>query len=170
MRGRRKLPGFNVPVAKPEKVGPEANPWFWHPDRPQSKVADERFVDDLAKVDPKLAVSWNPVRGNWQVFTKAPNFSHPICTGWKLLFIHHDGDGGYLPLDNRIMARLYSADLSRWPSAKAYFDQVDSEVRRQKAKQEERLKQEAIDQAMPFWEHSQIKNIGKGSKFSTYHA
>lgn len=161
---------FRVPVAKVAKAGPETNPWFWHPGRAQGRVADERFVEELEKLDPKLAVSWNPVRSNWQVFTRAPQFRHPICQGWKLLFIHHDGAGGYLPLDNRLMARLYASDLQRWGGAKRYFDQVQSQIERDKEKGEAKDLQDTIDIAMESWQHSRIKNIGRGSKFSEYHA
>lgn len=166
---------FNVPVAKPVKLGPEHNVWFWNPARPQFKQANEGFVERLHKeMGEELEVTWNPVIDRWQVWSKAPRFQHPICQGWRLLFIHHDSQGGYLPLDERLFARLFEASAAKHGSAKQYIDRIQAEYWRDQDKKNKRLTQEAIDQAMPFFDHSQIKvsmrGKSNGSKFSTYHA
>lgn len=167
MEQRRKVGRYGLPLAKPVKQGPEVNPWFWHPDRKQGgPVAPLSFVEELEKVDEGLAVAWNPVRENWAVWQRAPKYP----SGWRLLFIHHDGQGGYLPLDNRLFARLYAADMRNWGSARKYFDQVQAQVERDREAEEKRYQDELMAEAVPHFDYSQIKNIGHGSKFSTYHA
>lgn len=169
--GHRRLNPFKQEISKPKRVGPEHNPWFWNPSRGQFTKAPERFIELLkSEMGEELEVTWNPLTERWQIWSKAPRFQHPICQGWRLLFVHQDANGGYLPLDERVYARLYQASADKHGSAKKYIDRVISEYWRDKERTNERLKQEAIDQAMPFWDHSQIKNIGKGSKFSTYFA
>ena len=83
-------------------------------------------------------------------------------------------DGSYMPLDERTLAAVFNASARKWGSGRAYFDQVESAVRREQAAKERRQRQDAIDIAMPSFEHSQIKVSGfgksSGSKFSTYHS
>ena len=161
---------FKQAIAKPRKLGPEHNPWFWNPSRVGVKFAPSWFDKYLEEVGPDLAVTWNPMIERWQAFCKAPRIQHPVCQGWRLLFIHKDINDSYLPLDERLVARIFAASAMANGSAMRYFERIASEYHRDQEKKEARLKQEAIDQAMPYYEHSQIKNIGKGSKFSTYHA
>lgn len=160
---------FTQAIAKPRKLGPETNPWFWNPARIGIKLAPVEFRAKLHEFAPEVEVTWNPITERWQVFTRSEKFSHPICQGWKLLWIHQL-NGEYIPLDERLFARLYSASVLAHGSAKEYFLRIQAEQERDDRKREELHRQEAIDIAMPFYEHSQIKNIGKGSKFSTYHA
>jgi len=105
----------------------------------------------------------------WQVWTRKERLQTPVCRGWQLLFIHQDSDGSYLPLDERLLARLFSASADRWGNAREYFKSVEREIERRKEKQHADSLQDSIDRAMTVWDYSQIKNIGKGNKFSTYH-
>lgn len=163
---------FKQPIKRPTRIpDPSENPWFWHPSNVYARRAPEYFRAPLrAQMGEELDVTWNPVIERWQVWTRAPKIQHPVCQGWRLLFIHNAADGSYLPLDERVYARLYSASARVHGDGKKYFDRIQSEYWRDQERKEKRLRQEAVDQAMPFWEHSQIKNIGKGNKFSTYHA
>jgi hypothetical protein len=138
-------------------------------------MAPDYFRDSFkSEMGDELEITWNPIDERWQVWMRSPKFVHPLCQGWKLLFIHNGPDGEYLPLDERLKARLYSASAAKHGDAKKYFDRIESEYWRDKDKKDKRLTQEAIDQAMPFWDHSQIKvamrGKSNGSKFSTYHA
>ena len=151
-------------------LGPERNVWYWHPNRAGIQLAPSWFLTQLHALGPELSATWNPVTERWQLWSASPRFQHPICQGWRLLFVHHDAQGGYLPLDERIFARLYSASAQVYGSAKGYFEHVANEMERDRAKQARQDHQDQLDMAMPYFEHAQIKNIGKGSKFATYHS
>jgi hypothetical protein len=112
-----------------------------------------------------IDVRWNPVHEKWGVFYRNPKIAHPICTGWVLLFLV-DPD----KLDARVLSRLYAASAAKWGNAKQYFAAVEREMEREAEAREKARQNEAIDMAMPFWEHSRISNIGKGNKFSEYHS
>lgn len=164
---------FRQPIARPRTLGPEHNPWFWNPARLGVRLAPEDFRQRLHDLGEELEVTWNPVTERWQVFARTPRIQHPICQGWKLLFVHHL-DGAYLPLDERLFARLYAASVLTHGSAKEYFNRIVAEMERDEERKNARQRQDAIDIAMPFWEHSQIKvsmcGESSGSKFSTYHS
>ena len=159
---------FKIPIAKPQKFDPVNNPWFWNPNRLGVKGPQKEFQAKLESLDPNLSTTWNPIMEKWMLWVRAPRLRSPLCQGWRLLFIHHDGQGGYLPLDERFLARLYSIDASRVGNAKQYFDRITREAERDKERADKQWQQDTIDAAMPSWEYSQIKNIGKGSKFSEY--
>jgi len=158
-------------ISKPVPLGPEHNVWFWNPNRIGARGPEPSFESRLrSEFGDDIGVTWNPITERWQVFARAPKVQTPICQGWRLLFIHWGADHQFLPLDERVFGRIYQVDSSRNGGAKKYFERIIQEYHRDEAKREVEKKQDAIDQAMPYWEHSQIKNIGKGSKFSTYHA
>lgn len=166
---------FKQPIAKPVKLGPEHNPWWWNPANVYTRRAPTSFMDRLKEeLGEELEVTWNPVIERWQAWVRADKVNTPVCRGWRLLFIHNGPDGGYLPLDERIKARLWSCSADQHGSGREYFAKIEREYHRDQAKKEERLRQEAIDQAMPFFEHSKIKvamrGKSSGDKFSTYHA
>lgn len=168
-------PTFRQTIAKPAKLGPETNPWYWNPNHPSVTFAPDSFRKRLkAEMGSELEVTWNPITEKWQVWSRAPKINHPICQGWRLLFVHQGSQQQYLPLDERVFARLFQASVHEHGSAKAYFNRVVDEMERDLVKKDERLKQEAIDQAMPYFEHSKIKvamrGKSNGSKFSTYFA
>lgn len=157
-------------ISKPRALPPEYNIWWWNPSRPIVQFAPEWFREKVKAIDESLEVTWSPLAQRWLVWARADHFRTPICAGWRLLFVHHDENRAHLPLDERLLARLYLIDSTRNGSSKAYFERIVAEFERDQEKSRKDRHQEAIDRAMPYWEHSQIKNIGKGSKFSTYFA
>lgn len=165
---------FGITPAKIQRVGPEANPWWWNPNNVSAIFAPQWFRTQLAYVGEELEVTWNPILERWAVFIRAPKVQHPICRGWKLLFIHQTGDKGYLPLDERMFARLYAASAMEHGNAKQYLARVVSEIERDRELQLKRDQQDQIDMSMPFFDHSQISvamhGKSNGSKFSTYHS
>lgn len=163
-------PQFKVPIARPKVPGPETIPHYWHPYRAGVKMAPDWFRAQLDAFDEGLAATWNPIIERWMLWIRRPNAKHPICWGWQLLFIHRGPSGEYLPLDERVFARLYHASSRAWGDGRKYFDRIAAEYQRDHEMSERKRRQDLIDEAMPIWEHSQIKNIGKGNKFSTYHA
>lgn len=168
MQGRTE--SFKVPVQRPEKLGPEHNPWYWNPSRGSVKTAPDSFKDRLEAISDSLRLTWNPITERWQLWDRCPRINHPLCVGWRLLFIHKGLDGEYLPLDERLFARLYYASSDAHGSAKEYFLRVATELERDREKREKASRQDSIDSSMEIFDYSQIKNIGKGNKFSTYHS
>lgn len=159
---------ITIPVSKPKRLGPEHNVWFWNPNRLGAGPAPAWFAKRLKDVDPELAVTWSPLHERWLVWVKSPKFRQPLCQGWRLLFVHHDANRGYLPLDDRVLARVFEASVYTHGSAKRYFDRIIGEMERDDERKDKRLREEAIDRAMPHFEYSKIKNIGTGSKFADY--
>ena len=174
MRGTRKGQPFSQEIAKPTRVGPEHNPWYWHPNRVGVKFAPAWFQAKLHEIDTSLAVTWNPTTERWQVFTRKERMQHPVCQGWMLLFVVQGADGSYCPLDERVFARLYGASARRWGNGREYFMAVEREMERDREVTARRQRQDALDLAMPSFDHSQIsvsmRGHSNGSKFSTYHA
>lgn len=167
LRGTRRLPGFRAPVGPRAKLGPEFNTWYWNPYRVGAGEAPISFRQKLREIDPEnlIDVRWNPVVEKWGVFYKNPKIAHPICSGWVLLFLVEPRE-----LDERVLARLYNSSAAKWGNGRQYFQAVVRELEREKELKDKARREEAIDLAMPFWEHSRISNIGKGNKFSKYHA
>jgi hypothetical protein len=167
-------PGFRQAISKPKALGPEHNQWFWNPNRFGIQLAPDHFMKMLHELGPELSATWNPIIERWQIWCKAPQINHKICQGWKLLFIVRGVAGEYLPLDERTLARLYSASVLSSGSAKQYFDRMVSEMERDKERREKQYQADLIDGAMPSFDHAkiQVSGFGKssGSKFSTYHA
>jgi hypothetical protein len=161
---------FKVALPKGKRLGPEYNPWWWNPNRGSVAFAPTWFMEKLREVGPELSCTWNPIKERWQIWAEKPRMQNPICSGWVLLFVVQNEDGSYRPLDERVFARLYEASAMKWGNGKAYFEAIVREKERERERREKNRLQEQIDMAMPFWEHSQIKNIGKGNKFTRYHA
>jgi hypothetical protein len=165
--GTRKIPGVRQQVARPQKLGPEHNTWYWNPFRADARFAPEDFRKKLREVDPDglIEVVWNPIRECWGIFYRNPKISHPICSGWVLLFLADPRE-----LDERVLARLYSASAAKWGNGKQYFAAIEREYEREQERKDKLRRDEAVDMAMPFWEHSRISTAGKGNKFSEYHS
>lgn len=169
--------GFKTPVGKPSKqLGPEWNDWFWNPNRVGAGEAPAWFKLRLREVDPDgfVDIRWNPVRQRWVAFYRKPNFQHPLCQGWTLLMKIEGPRGEFMPLDERTLAALYAASGRKWGDGKRYFDAVEREILADKERKEKARTQEAIDVAMPSFEHSQIsvamRGKSSGSKFADYHS
>jgi len=165
---------ITIPLAKPGKPEPAVNVWFWNPQRYGIDHGPEWFTKRLHNIDPELEVTWSPMHERWLVWAKSPKLVHPVCQGWRLLFVHHDRDHNYLPLSELVFARIFEASVFAQGSAKAYFDRIIDEQERDDVRKETRLSTEAIDRAMPQFDYSKIKVSGygpsNGSKFSTFFA
>jgi hypothetical protein len=163
---------FSVPVVKHDKVGPEQMPHFWYPGLAGIRTAPESFKDELERFDPTLRVTWNPIIERWQVWMPAPGIKFRLCPGWRLLFIHSGPSGEYLPLDDRLFARLYYASAAKWGSGKQYFDRLAAEMERDRERTEKQARQDTHDAGMDVWKSTQIsvamRGKSNGSKFSDY--
>lgn len=166
--GHRRGQPFKQAISKPDKLGPEYNPWFWNPRRKATKRPDAAFMERLHEIDPNLDVTWNPISCRWQIWTPNPKMNHPTCQGWRLLFVHNGPQGQFMPLDERVFARLYWSSVDAWGSAKAYFDNVQRVAEREKEHESAKATQEGVDKGQEYMEYTKIKNIGSGSKFTRY--
>lgn len=167
MRGTSKVDGYKTPVNQIKKLGPEFNNWYWNPYRAGAIEAPAYFRKQLREVDPDnlIDIRWNPIREQWGVFYRKPALQHPICSGWVLLFMVAP-----TALDERVLSRLYEASAAKWGNGRQYFAAIQREMEREEEARQKARRQEAVDLAMPFWEHSRISTAGKGSKFSEYHS
>ncbi len=168
--GRRKVNPGTVRVGKKAIPGPETSSWYFNPNRIGALEAPLSFRERLREVDPDglIDIRWHPINERWHVFYRKPGFTHKICSGWVLLFIVQYGDGSYMPLDERTLARLYSASAAKWGDGKQYWLAIQREFEREQERKERNANQQAVDAAMPYFEYSKIKNIGSGSKFAEY--
>jgi hypothetical protein len=165
---------YTTPVAKKRALPPQANVWWWNPNRVGVKSAPDWFKHKLWLMDDKLEVTWNAYRERWQVWMRRPRLQSPVCQGWILLFINEDANHEYMPLDERLFARLYAASEDRWGNGREYFRAVERELEREKEKAEAQYRQDTLDIAMESFDHSQIKvsmcGESSGSKFSEFHS
>lgn len=173
MRGRTQQ--FRQSISRPSRAPePETHPVYWNPNRIGALQAPQWFMEKVEEISGDLDVRFNPVRRLWTVWVRSPRFIHPMCQGWKLLFVHHDGQGGHAPLDERLLARLHFIDMKN-DSSKRYFDRIQSEMERDKASRDRQYTQDTLDLAIERgWDHSRIsvsmRGKSNGSKFSNYHA
>lgn len=163
---------FRVKPTNGVKLGPEANPWFWAPSRVGVRQGPEWFAQKLTELAGELTVTWNAYTERWQVWSRCERLQTPLAQGWNLLFIHKDLDGSYLPLDERVLARLWSCSADNVGNGKAYAARIAAEFERDEARKQRRLHDEAIDAAMPWYDYSQIKvamhGHSNGSKSADY--
>ena len=154
------------------KVGPEEMPHFWYPGLAGVRTPPESFKAELERFDPTLKVTWNPIIERWQVWEPSPKLTYKLCPGWRLLFIHKGPSGEYLPLDDRLFARLYHASRAKWVSGKQYFDRLASEMTRDREKTEAQARQDSLDAGLDFWKTTQIsmsmRGKSNGSKFADW--
>ena len=166
---------FRQAIARPSKAPDiETHPWYWNPNRIGAVQAPSWFMTRVEEISEILDVRMNPVTRKWGVWARSPRFSHPVCQGWRLLFVHQDAAGGTMPLDERLLARLHYVDMKN-SSARVYFDRIQSEAAREKAARERQYEQDTMDLAMERgWDHSRIsvsmRGKSNGSKFSDYHS
>jgi hypothetical protein len=176
---RRRRPTLvRLPVGRARGYRPTPPPEsilsWWHPSRPGVRSGPAWFDKKLLEVsDGELAVTWNAYIERWMVWVKAPRIHNSFVQRWNLLFVVREDDGSYRPLDERTLARLYSASMRQWGTAKRYWEAVEREMARDKEARARSTWNDTLSQAMESFDHSQIKvgwGPSSGSKFSTYHS
>ena len=157
-------------ISKPKALGPEHNPWFWNPYNVSAVRAPKAFMEKIRSVDPEgtLDVIWNPIRERWGVFMKSRAINHPICRGWKLLFLV-ELNGEYIPLDERVLAVLYERSGRRYGNLWEYWIKVEQALDRDRERVEATNRQATMDAAGDYYDFMKVKNYGSGSKYSQYH-
>ena len=171
IKGIKKSAPFKQTPVRPKALPPEYNNWYWHPNRGSVRTAPDWFMAKLKDVDPDglVRITWNPIRERWQVFARDYKVQHPICWGWKLLFVVEQ-DGEYVPLDERTLAKIYERSGRKWGNLYEYWLKVEQVIERETARAEKNRHDAVGDTSGDYYDYMQIKNIGKGSKFTQFHA
>lgn len=151
---------FRVPVAKPKRLGPEFNSWFWNPFNVSVRLGPDDFRRKIKEIDEKYEVTWNPVTERWLVFARDPKINHPICRGWKLVFVV-ELDGEYVPLDERTLAKAWDRSVRKWGSANQYWERIESEIWREREKRDAEKKDVVGYSAGEYYDYLQPK-VGYG--------
>lgn len=150
-------------------LGPEHNPWYWHPNRAGVRSGPTWYQRKIDEIDPDVTLTWNPLKQEWLFWVRTPRVQTRYGNGWNLLFTAHPEE-----LDERQFARLYSCSMKKWGNAKRYFDHIEATMIRDRERYERASRSDVLDKAMESFEHSQIKvsmfGPSSGSKFSTYHS
>lgn len=170
LRGtKREIPFARVAVGGPRPIPPpESNPWYWNPGRAGIVGAPYWFAEKLEAFDPNLRATWDNYHDRWLIWMKKDKLQSKWCKGWLLLFIVQYQSGAYMPLDERVFARLYEASADKWGNGQAYFRKIQREIESAQERRERKAVEESVERALEVFDYSQIKNIGRGNKFSTY--
>lgn len=155
--------GMRMEISRPTKVGPEVLPQFWNPGLFGIKLAPEDFREKLKAIDEGLEITWNPHTERWQVFFRNHRINHPMCRGWQLLFVVKDPDGGYIPLDERLLAECYFRSGYKWRDGKQYFDAVMRESAREKEKADLEEENRVKDTSGEYWDYAYKPKVGYGA-------
>lgn len=165
-----------LPVERPREDPDVLPPWFWNPGNPMAthlpaSVSLSRYREVLAaikKIDRNIGLTWHPDRHIWQIWYYKPGFTPtmPWTNGWVMMKeLEPFRDTAY------ILAVVKYMDMAaRGISLKKLHDQrrQDRIDQRRRAREQRMARDEQI--AGEVYDHTNIKNIGKGSKFATYHS
>lgn len=170
LKGRGRVGSFKQPIQTSHKPLPiETHSWYWNPNRIGVKQAPEWFQEKLGDFKDEVKICWHPLRERWCVFSRAPKINHPVCNGWKLLFIWEDSTG-YLPLDERVLANIWDRSGRKWGNLHEYWLKVEQAIERDREKSERSRDDDVVHSAKEYYDYTLIKNIGSGSKFANNHA
>lgn len=158
---------FGVPRAKNENRPAEESVYFWHPGRFGVRFAPGAFRVRLHEIHPKLEVTWHPLKQRWLCWYRDETITYRLCPGWKLVFVVQTSWGDYVPLDERVFAVIH-ARSGFSSNGREYFERIAKEIERET--ESIQRKRESDDEAFrsEYWDYTQIKNIGSGSKFSRH--
>lgn len=152
---------IKMETRKGSPLSPETMPSFWNPRLLGIRTAPEDFREKYKAISDDLEIVWNRFTERWQCFARSNRVNHPICRGWRLLFIVSEPDGSYRPLDERTLAEIWARDGMRQGDSKKYFDRVQREFFRDKEIRENASKQEDWDGAGDYYKFTQPK-VGYG--------
>lgn len=164
LKGVGKTNPFKQSINRGAKLPPEWHSWYWHPNRIGVKEAPTSFSSKLKELGDDLKITWHPLRERWGVFVRDHKLSHPVCWGWKLLFIW-EVDGEYAPLDERLLAKIWDRSGRKWGNLHEYWIKVEQAQTRDREKAERSREDDVRHSAGDYYSYTLIKNIGSGSKF-----
>lgn len=149
-------------------LGRERLMQYWHPQRFGVEFAPPAFRSLIAELFPNVEIVKSPVHERWLVWERSA-VTHPICRGWSLRFPWMTADGGYLPLDQRLLAALYARSFRHQGGAVAYYDRVMHELDRLSAANSATFEADSQALRKEYRDFRKIKNIGRGNKFAFHH-
>lgn len=152
-------------VNNPKSAPDEHSLEFWNPGRVGMTFAGVDFRRKLHDMDPELEAVMNHHTGLWVIWVKKLGKQTRLCQGWKLLFVVHDGNQGYVPLDERTLAKLFEISGRKWGNGLKYFDAVMRERQRATDAQAAFDADEERHQAYEYFDHTQ-PFVGYGTRQS----
>jgi len=151
---------------------PESMSLFWAPSRVDAIFAPKWFLNQLHAMDPDLTITWDRYNERWLVWMKSPRSQNKFSQGWTLLFPVRYADGSYMPLDERLFARLYAASAAKWGRGRDYFLAIEREMERDKEKAKLDRDSNVQHAAGEYYDHMKIQVSGcgpsNGSKFANH--
>lgn len=169
LQGRGRMGSFGQAISRPKALPPEEHTWYWHPDRFGVKKADDAFSAKLDNLGHGLAVTWHPLKERWLVWVRDGKIQHPICHGWKLIFVW-EIDGQYAPLDERLLAKIFDRSGRKWGNLYEYWLKVEQAIEHEREMKEKAREADVRHSAGEYYDYTLIKNIGSGSKFANHQA
>ncbi len=168
---------FRQPIEKP--VGArsitealEGLRTYWIPGRsPDPAVLDKVNVAAMRagvkRIDPRLRIAWNPKERMWGIWTIAPQIKTDWCKGWKLIFSVKPGF-----VDQRILWRLYQADVSQYGGAKAAYEKFIEGIAARNVKLDKRQRERDRQWASDYFDHTRPQvgygNVNNGRKVAKH--
>ncbi len=153
---------------------PESLPVYWSPSRVDARFAPKWFLKQLHAMDRDLTITWDVYNERWNVWMKSPRTQNRFAQGWTLLFPVRYSDGSYMPLDERLFARLYAASAQKWGRGRDYFLAIEREMERDKAKAKLDRDSDVQHAAGEYYDHMKIsvsmRGQSNGSKFANHFA
>lgn len=176
MRYRRRRPEereqFGVPLQqrKGPPPGPEILPWYWHPGREGAQPPPAAFAEQLKRIDPDLAVCFNPVLERWVLWVKNPRIQSEFCRGWQLLILwEHPVTKAYLPLNELMFHNIYVISAGRYANAREYFDKVESNISRQREQRAKDYDRERQAEQSELADFTRISSAAPGNRAALHH-
>lgn len=171
---RKGLGAFNVPIAKPQRLGPETSWSYFHPGRVDARFAPATFRAQVKALDPKLDIVWHPIHERWCVWVKNERIRHWMCAGWQLLFPVKYTSGAYMPLDERTLAEIVNRSPRKHGNGRQYFERVMEELDRDRRRKTQAGQDHVGAIARDRWDACQIsvsmRGASNGSKFQKHHS
>ena len=169
MRRHRRDPTDRFLLPSARRVGPAPGPevllWYWHPNRFGSRPPPSAFAAQLRRIDPDLSVVFSPVHERWLVWVKEPRIQHPLCRGWKLLFLwEHPRTKTYLPLNELLFHNLLLIDATKYASAVDYYTRVQAGIDRARAARAADYDRERQAEQGDLADLYRISNMGSGNR------
>lgn len=168
--GRKRTPKpqrtFREPIEKPTgaksiTAALEGLRAYWIPGRAPDPFADRGAVAAMRagvkRVDPRLRIAWNPKERTWGVWTLAPQVKTEWCKGWKLLFSVKEGF-----VDQRILWRLYQADVTQYGGAKAAYEKFLAGIATRNVKFDQKMRAHDRQWASDYFDHTRPQ-VGYGT-------
>jgi hypothetical protein len=165
-----------VPIEKPTENLDALPPWWWNPSNPASaqippSLPLARFLGlqvALREIDPDLGISYNGAANVWQLWYFKPGVmkESPWTNGW----VHVKDFKPWQGTNYILTVVRYMDKMKQEMSAVKRVEMLQEERGQRRAKRRLLRFDTHKQRAGEIYDHTRIMNIGKGSKFATFHA